>query len=121
MNALVIDQAPLDAIRSLQQPGSENLLNTILRLYLDQSTELGAKIGRAVAASSAADLREAAHSLKSSSANVGAMQVSELARELELAGIDGNLADAAGLCDRLEAAIRKANAALATILASEAA
>jgi len=116
MNESVIDQGPLDAIRALQQPGSDNLLDTILEMYLAQSVELTAKIGRAVADSRADDLHEAAHSLKSSSANVGAMLVYELARELEAVGRGGDTGGAAELRDRLEVAVSDANTALASII-----
>jgi len=120
VNESVIDQGPLDAIRALQQPGNESLLDTILELYLDQSVELAARIGRAVADSCANDLREAAHSLKSSSANVGAMLVYELARELEAVGRGGNTEGAAELCSRLELAVGDANTALGSILSDRA-
>jgi len=120
VNESVIDQGPLDAIRALQQPGNESLLDTILELYLDQSVELAARIGRAVADSCANDLREAEHSLKSSSANVGAMLVYELARELEAVGRGGNTEGAAELCSRLELAVGDANTALGSILSDRA-
>ena len=121
MNAVVIDPTPLDAIRDLEKAGNDGLLGTIVNLFLTQSTELCEKIQNAVSAGDAHGLREAAHSLKSSSANVGAMQVSALSYDLEVAGRDGVMDDAAALSDRLALAINEANAALMDIMSSAAA
>ncbi len=115
MNALVIDPTPLDAIRALEQPGTESLLETIINMFLDQSVELAGQIRSAVESGSPDGIREAAHSLKSSSANVGAMQVSALCYDLEVAGRDGSLDNVAALSDRLDVALREANSALGAI------
>ena len=117
MNTLVIDPTPLDAIRALEQPGTESLLDTIINMFLDQSVELAGQIRAAVDSGNAAEIREAAHSLKTSSANVGAMQVSALSYDLEVAGRDGVLDYASALSDRLDVALREANSALAAIVA----
>lgn len=116
MNALVIDPAPLDAIRSLEQAGQESLLDTIVSMFLEQSEALGMQIREAVATGDADGVREAAHSLKSSSANVGAMRVSALSFDLEEAGRNGTLDNAAALADRLHLAIKEANQALSEIV-----
>ncbi len=115
MNEPVIDPAPLEAIRSLEVAGSEGLLGTIIGLFLEQSVELGGRISEAVTASDASGLCEAAHSLKSSSANVGAMRVSALCYDLEQAGRDGSIEIAVPLADRLTLAVGEANAALKEI------
>ncbi len=121
MNAVVIDPTPLNAIRDLEQAGNDGLLATIVNLFLTQSTELCDAIRGAVAAGDTDGLREAAHSLKSSSANVGAMRVSSLSYDLEVAGRDGLMDNAAALSDRLVLAINEANAALTDIMSSAAA
>ena len=121
MNAVVIDPTPLDAIRDLEKAGNDGLLGTIVNLFLTQSTELCETIRNAASAGDAVSLREAAHSLKSSSANVGAMQVSALSYDLEVAGREGVLDDAQALSDRLALAISEANAALTEIVSSAAA
>ena len=115
MNALVIDPTPLDAIRALEQPGTASLLDTVINMFLDQSVELAGRIRAGVEAGNSVEIREAAHSLKSSAANVGAMQVSALSSDIELAGRDGTLDNVAALSDRLDVALREANSALAAI------
>ena len=121
MLAVVIDPTPLNAIRDLEEAGNDGLLGTIVELFQSQSTELCEIIQSAVSTGDAAGLCEAAHSLKSSSANVGAMRVSALSYDLEIAGRDGVMDHAAALSDRLALAIDEANAALTDIMSSAAA
>jgi HPt (histidine-containing phosphotransfer) domain-containing protein len=58
------------------------------------------------------DLRRAAHSLKSTSATFGAMELSAVARELEHLARDGVLEGTAGLISRAEAEFARVEAAL---------
>ena len=95
----VLDPRALEQIRALAQPGAPDLVEKIIALYLDSSQSLTAKIRAAVAASDANALREAAHALKSSSANVGATGLVEIARQLELLGRDANIDAASQLVE----------------------
>ncbi len=113
-----IDEAALDAIRALEQPGTDSLLNRIIKLFLDESADLQDQIGAAVAQANADALRKSAHSLKSSSANVGALQVSEISRDLEVAGRNGDLSRTESLYDALRDALGQADAELRRILGS---
>ncbi|MDH5254771.1 MAG: response regulator [Gammaproteobacteria bacterium] len=97
----VLDPRALEQIRALQQPGAPDLLGRIIALYLENSRSLTEKIREALAAGDANALREAAHALKSSSANVGATGLVEIARQLEALGRDGKADAAGGLVDRM--------------------
>ena len=108
MSTPAIDNSALDEIRSLQKPGRENLLQKIVGLYVEQAKVLQERIGHAVATADATELRESAHSLKSSSGNVGAMRVSALSRELELAGREGRLDGTDLLFDELVVELERA-------------
>lgn len=119
MNEMLIDPTPLDAIRALEQAGQPSLLDTIVRMFVEQSETLAGQIRDAAQAGNADAVREAAHSLKSSSANVGAMRVSELSFDLEVASRDGEMGSANALADRLHLAIREANQALLEIVGVE--
>ena len=121
MNTPVIDPVPLDAIRNLQEPGQDSLLNTIIGMFVEQSVNELEVLRDAQSRRSADSIREAAHSLKSSSANVGAMRVSALSYDLEQAGRDGALDLSAMLIDRLALAIDEANARLSDIAGAAAA
>jgi signal transduction histidine kinase/CheY-like chemotaxis protein len=94
-----LDPRALEQIRALQQPGAPDLVAKIIALYLENSRSLMEKIRAALAAGDANALREAAHALKSSSGNVGATGLVEIARQLEALGRDGKSDAAAGLVD----------------------
>jgi signal transduction histidine kinase/DNA-binding response OmpR family regulator/HPt (histidine-containing phosphotransfer) domain-containing protein len=74
-----IDAKVFDGLRT----SSPRLFERLLRVYLEHSPATVKSLMDATAAKQAEALRLAAHSLKSSSANVGARKVSELARRLE--------------------------------------
>ncbi|MFO1408780.1 MAG: response regulator [Steroidobacteraceae bacterium] len=96
-----LDERALAQIRALQKPGGPDLLGRVVGLYLESSRQLTERLCAALAAGDAAGLREAAHALKSSSANVGATALAELARRLEALGRSAELEPAAPLCAQL--------------------
>ena len=114
----VIDKDAIQAINSLQQPGEESILAKIVHLYLDESTVLRDEIGRGIVEADTDLLRESAHSLKSSSANVGAMDVSRLCLELENRARSSDLDDAGELFERFNQSLESAQQALREILES---
>ncbi len=91
-----IDQGVLDKIRTLERNGSPGLVARLVDLYLQGTPPLLERMKRAVADRDCEELRKAAHSLKSSSANVGAMPLHGLCKELELQARNRQVADAAG-------------------------
>jgi signal transduction histidine kinase/DNA-binding response OmpR family regulator len=96
-----LDSGLLNNIRALQRPDVPSLLGKIIGLYLDNSPALLQSSREAVAQGDAVALMEAAHSLKSSSANLGATQLAALCKELEQRGRDNNLQGAAELVDEI--------------------
>jgi CheY-like chemotaxis protein/HPt (histidine-containing phosphotransfer) domain-containing protein len=96
-----LDSGLLNNIRALQRPGAPSLLGKIIGLYLDNSPALLQSSREAVAQGDAMALMEAAHSLKSSSANLGATQLATLCKELEQRGRDNDLQGAAELVDEI--------------------
>jgi len=64
----------------------------LLETYLAETPDQLAAIRAAIEADDAEALVRPAHTLKSSSATLGAMRLSALARELEMAGRSGSLA-----------------------------
>ena len=99
-----VDPQAWESILSLQRPGQPDLLEKILALYLKDSQEVVDKILAAVQAQDCNGLREAAHSLKSRSATLGAWQVAELCKELELRSRSQNLTGATELATTLQQA-----------------
>ncbi len=67
-----LDEQALKKIRSLRRPGDPDLLKRIVDLYITNSRTLIDSLRGAIIANNAPGVVQAAHSLKSSSANVGA-------------------------------------------------
>jgi len=89
---------------------------TLLQEYLNNASSLLHDIERAVREGDASALVLPAHSLKSSSANVGAMQVSELAKRLEFIGREHTMSEAAACWRSMLTAYAQAEAALQVIV-----
>ncbi len=92
------------ALESCLNPGPGNgpqLVRKVIRLFVHQSVGLLAEIERASAAGDTRAMFRAAHTLKSSSAMVGAAAISSLARELEALAHAGEAESIAGHPARL--------------------
>ncbi len=101
--ATAVNTAFLDQFRELDPSGGTELIRSILQVYLDTSGDGIDRVERATGEGDAETLRQAAHSLKSSSANVGAEPLSALCKLLEQLGRDGNVGEARSLLDQLRA------------------
>ncbi len=71
--------------------GDRAFLAELVDTYLSDSPQLLSQLHSSLAASNADEFRRAAHSLKSSSANLGALKLSAIAKELEMMGKAGAL------------------------------
>ena len=91
-----IDQSALDAIRSLQRPGKPDILARIVNMYMEKSPELISAIHEGVAANDCDKVKMAAHTLKSSSAYVGASAMAEACSRVETKAANDQLSEAAG-------------------------
>ena len=91
---LAIDWSILERYRELDPTGSRGLVCKIMRVYLDSAPAGIGQIAEALAVGDADALRRAAHTLKSSSANVGGMGLSKVFRELEELGKEARLESA---------------------------
>jgi signal transduction histidine kinase/DNA-binding NarL/FixJ family response regulator/HPt (histidine-containing phosphotransfer) domain-containing protein len=98
----VIETGYLDGIRSLQQPGSPDLLGEIIDTYFSSSNRLMESLRQAVGTGDTRGVLQAAHSLKSSSANLGALSLAEHCKNLETLGRNDTLAGAAELLAKIE-------------------
>ncbi len=114
--AAEIDKTAWDAILSLQRPGRPDLLARILTTYLDDSRLLVEHIRTAVQTQNSVALSEAAHRLKSSSAQLGAVALAAHCNELETLGRLARVAEAAPLLTHLIDAHQAACAIMATEL-----
>lgn len=115
----VLDKSVLDKVRSFSGNDEEEFLKRMVKLYLDRSSELLMEMHDAAARGDLEAFHRAAHSLKSSSALMGAMTVSEIAREIELNTIDKWPSNTPKLIEKLEEELRKAQRAFEEILSRE--
>ena len=116
-----IDKTAWDAIRSLQRPGRPDILARVLTTYLEDSRLLVEEIRAAVRIQDPSALTKAAHRLKSSSAQLGALATAAHCKELEGLGRLARLDDAARLLIQLTDAHQAACAAITTELRQRAA
>jgi two-component system, sensor histidine kinase and response regulator len=116
-----LDANVLASLRTLRGPEAGSLLARVVRIYLeDAPTQLEA--GRAALESrDAPSLRRAVHTLRSSSANVGASCLSELCRQLEVDLTDGWRSDAHERLAQIDAEFTGVREALESLGRAEAA
>lgn len=84
VNERVLDWTVLESIHALQQPGQPELVKEVVTIYLEESPRLMDNLRKAVQHGDYEEIRHIAHSLKSSSAHIGARALAELALDLEL-------------------------------------
>ncbi|MCC7096789.1 MAG: response regulator [Thermomonas sp.] len=93
-------------------------VDKIISVYLEDAPRLIAQLEHAVSASNPIALRIAAHTLKSSSANVGAMTLSNAARDLEYGARDGTLSQPAVAVAQIVSEFSQVREALKAALAA---
>ncbi len=97
----VLDGQTLGRIRAMHGQGDQDFLARVVRLYVASSAALTEALRSAAASRDIAGIKTAAHALKSSSANVGALGFAELCKEVEAAARQENIAQACALVDKL--------------------
>lgn len=100
---LVLDADAIDALRELGGEEEPDFLETLIRMYLDDSPERLAEIESAADEGDVEGMERAAHSLKSSSGNLGARRLQKLCLEIEMASRDGDVEAARALVGRVRA------------------
>jgi CheY-like chemotaxis protein len=112
----VINPFALDAIRALSAEQGELLLQRVISTFLQDTPSQLAILHEAVAESDPATIRKTAHSLKSSSANVGADALARLFKDLEQMARAGLTDRAPDLIAQLEREFQSVRQSLSLIL-----
>ena len=92
-----IDTSVLAGLRELREPDEPDPVNELIDLFLRDTPARVTSMEDAISRSDAPALKEAAHSLKGSSNNLGARRLSKICADLEHLAKDGKLGDAARL------------------------
>lgn len=79
----VIDVEALNRIRKLQRDDSDSILRKIIALFFENTPQQMQTLQQALQQNDLSSLKTTAHSLKSASANLGAMQLAATCKELE--------------------------------------
>jgi signal transduction histidine kinase/DNA-binding response OmpR family regulator len=102
-NKVTLDASAIDAVRQLDPDGQDRLLSRLIALYRDDSSQLLADMENGLKVGDAEGVARAAHTLKSSSANLGATNVAAIARLIETAARTGDISDLPASMTKLRA------------------
>lgn len=86
----------LPTFEALKEAMGADFIIELLQAYYEETPQLLANLQQALAGQNCDAFRLAAHSIKSTSKSFGALELSELARELEMMGRAGTLDGASG-------------------------
>jgi signal transduction histidine kinase/DNA-binding response OmpR family regulator/HPt (histidine-containing phosphotransfer) domain-containing protein len=111
-DAPVLDPKALQAIRALDPARGDAVVARVVDSWLRSTPGSVGRMRDAAAVGDLETLHREAHSLKSSSASVGAMRLSGLAREMEAHGRQGRLAETIASIEPLAAALDEARLAI---------
>ena len=112
MERTEIEREIMDKAKEWVGEYGEDFLVELIDVYLDDAPARMEQLQRAVDGGDAEAISREAHTLKSSSANVGAMTLAAMAQQIELAGRGG------GTTDSLAEAVGRMAAAFAQVKAT---
>ncbi|HLL41163.1 MAG TPA: Hpt domain-containing protein, partial [Rubrobacteraceae bacterium] len=97
-----LDQRVLASLRELQQEGEPDILNELIELFLADVPSQLVVLKDTLEAGDAHSVERIAHTLKGSSANMGAARMTTICSELQDVGASGDPSRAPELLERLE-------------------
>lgn len=109
----------LDVIENLKSLGGMELLAELHTVFITTSETLVADLHKALASGDAVSVQEKAHSLKSSSGNMGALQLSQICMQLEKMGQTKDLSQAKDLAQKLDSEFKQVSLELGQIVANK--
>jgi CheY-like chemotaxis protein/HPt (histidine-containing phosphotransfer) domain-containing protein len=108
----VLDQGVIASLRELGGEDDPDLFIELVNLFLSDTPERLRALSEAMERRDPTALERAAHALKSSSANLGALELSALFRDIEAAGREKDLSRAAPLVARSRSEFERVEVAL---------
>ncbi len=113
----VIDSQAIENLRALNPDDGDEFLREIIAIYLEDTPQRIAELDQSLAAGDVPKFTRAAHSIKGSSANVGAMTVRAVAEQLEHQSAKQGLDAVTSLIASVKAEFARAQAEFAKLLA----
>ena len=96
-----IDPNVIQGLRELQEENEPDFLTELIDIYLEDASVLVSEIEHKTQTGDLGGVRQAAHTLKGSSGNLGALVLSKICYEMELCAKNGDLAGAQKVLPRL--------------------
>jgi histidine phosphotransfer protein HptB len=115
-NPTVIDPLAIENLRSLSPDDNDEFLREITTIFLEDTPVRLAELDASLAAGDVGRFTRAAHSIKGSSANLGASSLRLAAEELEIESRTNGLCSVDGLIVRVKAEFGRANSALSALI-----
>jgi CheY-like chemotaxis protein/HPt (histidine-containing phosphotransfer) domain-containing protein len=115
-----ISRQALDNIRALSGERGAALVRKVVSAYVDDAPLQLDTLRQAIAGQDPAVLRRAAHSLKSASANVGALTLAQMCKQMEHLGRAEQIDGASGILTDMEQEFHAVRRSLHVILEKEA-
>ncbi|MBS0300516.1 MAG: Hpt domain-containing protein [Proteobacteria bacterium] len=116
MNDPVLNLDKLNIWRQMDPEGGTGFLKKLIVIYLSSAPDFETQIENAIAAADRGALIKAAHTFKSSAANIGADLLADICRQLEEYGDKNHVSKAAKLLAKMKTESRQVTAALEELL-----
>jgi two-component system sensor histidine kinase/response regulator len=115
----VINRHALENIRALSKDRGDALVQKVVSAFVDDTAQHLQTLRQAIAGVDPDNLRKVAHSLKSSSANVGAEALAQMCKEMEHLGRTETTEGASGILTDMEQEFQAVRHSLSAILEKE--
>jgi HPt (histidine-containing phosphotransfer) domain-containing protein len=112
----VIDQQAIENLRALNPGDNDEFLREITGIFLEDTPQRIAELDQSLATGDTPKFTRAAHSIKGSSANLGAIALKAAAEQLEHHSRSHGLTDVNELVGKVKAEFGRAQTALAPIM-----
>ena len=113
----VIDAQSIENLRALNPDDNDEFLREIAGIFIEDTPQRIAELDQSLAAGDVAKFARAAHSIKGSSSNLGAMALRAAAEKLEHHARSRGLDGVSAMIAELKSEFGRAQVALTTLLA----
>ena len=112
----VIDPQAIESLRALNPGDNDEFLREIVGIFLEDTPQRIAELDQSLVASDLAKFTRAAHSIKGSSANLGAIALRAAAEKLEHESRTKGLAAIGGLVSEVKTEFSRAHTELTALI-----